>query len=66
MMTKPEEVRAYMASFLDDKKGDGNQNWKFKIARYLAYCIDGGLLSYKFTLIDLVELSHGGTVSEID
>lgn len=30
--------------------------WRQKIARYLAYCIDGGLLQKKFTLQTIIEL----------
>jgi len=33
-------------------------NWTFKIARYLAYCVDGGLLSSRFTLQNLVDFDR--------
>jgi len=36
-------------------KEEGGINWKFKIARYFAYCVDGGLLSFYFNLSSLIE-----------
>ena len=29
--------------------------WRKKVARYLAYCVDGGLLQGKFTLCNMIE-----------
>jgi hypothetical protein len=30
--------------------------WKNKVARYFAYCVDGGLLGSQFTIRKLIEL----------
>ena len=29
--------------------------WRKKVARYLAYCLDGGLLQRKFSLVKLIQ-----------
>ncbi len=29
--------------------------WKFKISKYIAYCVNGGLLNGKFGIRDIVE-----------
>ena len=29
--------------------------WRKKVARYLAYCVDGGLLQKKFTLKNMID-----------
>lgn len=36
------------------KDDDFKDTWPFKIARYLAYCLDGGLLPQKLVLADLI------------
>ena len=30
--------------------------WQAKVARYLAWCVDGGLLQSKFTIRTMIEL----------
>jgi len=42
----------------DASKGKRNIKtavWRKKVARYLAYCLDGGLLQRKFNLVTLIE-----------
>eukprot|EP00746_Dinoflagellata_sp_MGD_P147567 gnl/MRDRNA2_/MRDRNA2_79911_c0_seq1.p1 gnl/MRDRNA2_/MRDRNA2_79911_c0~~gnl/MRDRNA2_/MRDRNA2_79911_c0_seq1.p1 ORF type:complete len:851 (+),score=130.75 gnl/MRDRNA2_/MRDRNA2_79911_c0_seq1:184-2736(+) len=38
-------------------------HWYARVARYLAYCVDGGLLGNRFTLSDLTRIILGGTLS---
>ena len=33
--------------------------WRKKVARYLAYCLDGGLLQKKFSLVRLIKDMDG-------
>lgn len=37
-----------------DKKKRKQAVWSKKVARYLAYCVDGGLLQERFTLKDVI------------
>jgi len=37
------------------KKSKKAAIWRKKVARYLAYCVDGGLLQKKFTLMTMIE-----------
>ena len=37
-------------------EGEHSANWAFKVSRFLAYCVDGGLLNFYFTLHMLVEI----------
>ena len=39
----------------DNKKRKKTAVWRKKVARYLAYCVDGGLLQEKFTLKTVTE-----------
>ena len=32
------------------------RNWKFKIAKYTAYCVNGGLLNGQFTMKDSLKI----------
>lgn len=35
------------------------RNWRFKISKYIAYCVDGGLLNGLFTIQDIVNALKG-------
>jgi len=37
------------------KKSKKAAIWRKKVARYLAFCVDGGLLQKKFTLMTMIE-----------
>ena len=39
----------------DQKKQKKHSVWKKKVSRYLAYCVNGGLLCSKFTLKTMIE-----------
>ena len=41
------------------KKSKKAAIWRKKVARYLAFCVDGGLLQKKFTLMTMIEGFHG-------
>lgn len=53
---EPEKIiQAFESSTKGTLKAPGLYRWYEKVSRYLAYCVDGGLLKSKFTLEDLVE-----------
>ena len=39
-----------------DKRKKKDAVWKKKVARYLAYCLDGGLMQSKFTLMQMMKI----------
>lgn len=51
-----------MEKFGDKKKTKEHRDlktvWRAKVARYLAYCVDGGLLQSKFTINTLISLTQ--------
>jgi hypothetical protein len=50
----PSEVLAkYLESYGLDKSL--SKSWLYKLSRYLAYCIDGGLMVGHFSLVDIIE-----------
>jgi hypothetical protein len=53
---EPEKIiQAFESSTKGTLQPPGIYRWCEKVSRYLAYCVDGGLLKSKFTLEDLVE-----------
>ena len=35
------------------------KNWLFKLSRYLSYCVDGGLLIGRFSIVDIIQNYSG-------
>ena len=44
-----------MKDAIKGKRNPKTAIWRKKVARYLAYCLDGGLLQRKFSLVKLIE-----------
>ena len=45
-----QEIREEIYNLYPQYKVNSNQVWMSKVNRYLAYCVDGGLLNSHFTL----------------
>ena len=57
--SQPTEVAdKYNSSGINAKSSDDTvgRNWRFKISKYIAYCVDGGLLSGQFTIVDILKI----------